>query len=133
MADTTTTPVKIKTFVPDWVGRVDQTDRTALAKFLNDMPNVKMTTHEEISAVSRQAIELACPWVASIVIKEGQILIEPASDPADSYYCFCGTHIELGNFATFWSGRGPGDDVRPRPCFMFWDGEPVWLEQNNAA
>lgn len=133
MTDNTTATREIATEVPDWVGKVDQSDPVALVNFISAMPFAKTITHDELTEISNAAVELASLKIASVVLKAGALMVEPVTLRSEKYYGFGGTHASYGNFALFWSIRGPGDDTRPRPCFMFWDNEAVWLKPGYAA
>lgn len=123
----------ISTSVSDWNARVDQTDPEALATFISVMPFAKTITHDELSETAKGAVELATFGTIGIVLNAGELLGKPTTDTGEKYHCFGGTHASHGNFALFWSVRGPGNSSRPRPCFMFWDDEAIMLNSGYAA
>lgn len=133
MAQNNTKKTAIATVVADWKHRVNQGDPAALAKFISDMPNAKTITHQELTVICDEAVDYAALPPANVVLESGEILVEPASLKGEKFYCFGGTHASYGNFALFWSARGPDGGSRERPCFLFWDDEAVMLKPGYAA
>lgn len=131
--DNITTNPNIATQVPDWLGKVDQSDPVALAGFISAMPFAKTVTHDELNEIFYGAVEVASLKAANVVLRAGELLVEPATTKSEKFYGLGGTHASYGNFALFWSGRGPGKALRPRPCFMFWDDGAVMLKPGYAA
>ncbi|NDW43670.1 hypothetical protein [Ruegeria sp. PrR005] len=130
--NTTTTPAGA-TKIPEWNGRVDQNDPAAMIKFLSSMPNAKTITHDELGRIVEGAVTHAVLGTTQISMKDGILVVEQAALEGDWCYCIGGTHASYGNFAVFWSVRGPGNGPRPRSCFMFWDDEAVMLNPGYAA
>jgi hypothetical protein len=123
-------PVSI---IPDWIGLVDQSDPDALAAFFSRMPNARTIMPAELDQVVRDAIEEGRFPLMHVALEATQLVVKPAREGNELYYVVGGTHAAYGNFALLWSVRGPGDGVRPRLCFMFWDGEAVLLEAGDAS
>ncbi len=118
--------------LPAWHDMVDQSNPAALARFFSSMPYADSVTHDFQAQVLEEAVERACFGPNFFVeLKDTHFRVVPyveLKDPnRERYYSCGGTHASYGNFVLFWSARGPGDGVRPRPCFMFWDDEAVMI------
>ncbi len=120
-----------RTLVPDWYGMVDQNSPEKLAAFISAFPEIRVLTIEEVEAVLNGATVTANPDSdMAVVFDEAHFSVVPNNGDLERFYCRCGTHTKYGNFALFWSARGPGyvEGVRPRPCFLFCDREAVFME-----
>lgn len=125
----------IATVIPDWIDRVDQSNPAVMCRFFSDMPNAKTITMRELCDVWGGAVALGNFPALSVVLEAGALYVETTANTGEIYYSVGGTHASYGNFALFWSARGPdgGFGSRDRPCFMFWDGEAIMSNPADAA
>ena len=117
---------KATAFSPD---QIKNAEVNAAAR-ANAMPYVQVVTMEKFEELCRGAVSVVTILPLSVVLDASGFVVEP-HDPLgignEGYAAFHGTHTLLGEFFGFWSMRGPGDGVRPRPVFIFHDGEPVFI------
>ena len=111
-------------------GAEDVNRAIAAAKRANEMPLMKVLHSEEDFDSGVVTTEHLLPL--SVELKKAQLLVEAVvtSEGARDKECYCavqGTHTVYGNFVKLWSVRGPGNGLRQRPMFLFYDGEPVFI------
>lgn len=119
--------------IPEWESLTDQTSPAIMAECISSFPVAKTVTFDELNSCVREAITCAYPNFDPalphfcVLLHPGGLGVEPAAYGNEWYYFVYGTHSVHGNFAAFWSVRGPGPQdgphafPRPRPCFLFCD------------
>lgn len=140
IANTTVTPLPIGP-IPDWNGLVDQAKPEALAEFIREFPIAKTITFDELSKINEEAVAMTkadvFPQLTVSLDRDGlKVVVDAHSKPEDCnlFNCVYGTHLVHGNYAVFWSIRGPGyldgEGALPRyrPCFLFCDQSAVMFE-----
>ena len=96
----------------------------------NAMPHVQVVTMDRFDELCRGAVTIEVTAPLSVGLTSSGFVVEPHDTLGagnEAYSVFHGTHTLLGEFFGLWSVRGPGDGVRPRPVFVFHDGEPVFI------
>lgn len=123
--------------IPEWEGLTDQSRPAIMAEFISSFPVAMTITLDELIRINREAAICTYPSFESgfptfsVVLHPGGLAVDPAGGWNEWYYFVYGTHSVHGNFATFWSVRGPGPQdgphafPRPRPCFLFCDRADV--------
>ncbi|KAA8606030.1 hypothetical protein AL036_16420 [Salipiger aestuarii] len=106
-----------------WIKYCAAMEIERIAAKISDMPSASSISMEQLNEMIGDAlIFAACPHL-SVSLRNGNFTVEPFEYGQELYYSFVGEHEAYGDFAVFWSARGPGEGARHRPCFAFWGGQ----------
>lgn len=116
-----------------WMSALDQCSPDIVAKHISSFPVVNVISFAELSDILVSAIKYERYEHLSVKLTGARFYVEPAQRSNEWYYVICGIHAVYGDFAVFWSARGPGYGVRPNPCFLFCDENSISEKIEEAA